>query len=148
MALPSYLRGRDLTALIIYPAVVDSNGNFTVGTGIPMTRDQIEGVAFTKPRVIEEMTGPVTTQAHHEVTMYDTTVEITEILGRSSGSNVLRWLEQNYDHARLYIVWGVKTFQFDAVIGSYDAAISNKGKNIGRLSFHQIDNGTTNPIET
>lgn len=136
--IPSWLLGRHVTAISVTGATADALGNLSQGTQKSL-QTSLQGVRLSVQRRRDEISAVTSPRANNVYADIDSSVILTEILKRS-GENILVAIARDYDY--VYITFSRnQTWAGYFLVGDYEEAVDNKGRNVGTLSVFQVDDG-------
>lgn len=145
---PNYLRGRDLTAVVLIGQTIGSNGTFTAGTSYTLT-SVVDGYDFNSDPVLENLSAVNATAANNVPSEEDSSITVREILRKgdttASPTCLLNAFARLYDYGQLVVTRGGLTKTFMGSRGSFTEGVNSKGKNTANLTLRRVETGASNP---
>lgn len=142
MALPVWLRGRDV-ALVITPQTESATGVLTAGASQTLVGQVDDSDVNSEPETDEVSPMDAVRQNHH-IVKENHTVVIRELLKRA-GPNYLATMSATYDVFLIQVTRGAQVWAFTGRRGSYRENLV-KSRSRGELTLLQVDPGVVNPI--
>ncbi len=128
--LPDWLTGAGVTAIVVTPLTVNTDGTFTVGTGQSLT-GHLDEITLEQVNTLQNITPLDERQDNEVIVGSGTTLTLVEILSKVNGC-FLSAIGNSTDYVQAGFARGGHTYLGTFVIRRYRESI-RRGKSVGEL---------------
>lgn len=143
MPLPTWLKGRHLTAVTFTPQTVAADGTLTPGSAQTLTA-LVTNIMLESDPEKEEINPVNATRANNEITLENSRLEC-DVLLKSNGTNSLALLATTADIIVAVFTRGGQTWTFTGSRGRFSDGVASRGRNTSHMTLDQVDIGAANP---